>query len=92
MRPASTHDAIVIGAGPAGTSAALALARRGWAVAIVEKSACAARCAANISRRAISRCSSGWRSAMRGGPKPVPKSAGSASFPATPVSRRRCRA
>ena len=39
MRPASTHDAIVIGAGPAGTSAALALARRGWTVAIVEKSA-----------------------------------------------------
>ncbi|WP_217577876.1 NAD(P)/FAD-dependent oxidoreductase [Mesorhizobium sp. GbtcB19] len=38
MRPASTHDAVVIGAGPAGTSAALALARRGWAVAIVEKS------------------------------------------------------
>ncbi|MDX8440010.1 NAD(P)/FAD-dependent oxidoreductase [Mesorhizobium australafricanum] len=39
MSPASTHDAVVIGAGPAGTSAALALARRGWAVAIVEKSA-----------------------------------------------------
>ncbi|MDX8491682.1 NAD(P)/FAD-dependent oxidoreductase [Mesorhizobium sp. VK22B] len=39
MRRPSTHDAIVIGAGPAGTSAALALARRGWAVAIVEKSA-----------------------------------------------------
>ncbi|MEI9403823.1 NAD(P)/FAD-dependent oxidoreductase [Mesorhizobium argentiipisi] len=38
MRSASTHDAIVIGAGPAGTSAALALARRGWTVAIVEKS------------------------------------------------------
>ncbi|PBC11276.1 NAD(P)/FAD-dependent oxidoreductase [Mesorhizobium sp. WSM3859] len=37
MRPASTHDAIVIGAGPAGTSAALALIRRGWAVAIVER-------------------------------------------------------
>ncbi|AZO31124.1 NAD(P)/FAD-dependent oxidoreductase [Mesorhizobium sp. M1B.F.Ca.ET.045.04.1.1] len=39
MRRPSAHDAIVIGAGPAGTSAALALARRGWAVAIVEKSA-----------------------------------------------------
>ncbi|RWG63966.1 FAD-dependent oxidoreductase, partial [Mesorhizobium sp.] len=39
MKRASTHDAIIIGAGPAGTSAALALARRGWAVAIVEKSA-----------------------------------------------------
>lgn len=38
MRPASTHDAVVIGAGPAGTSAALALVRRGWTVAIVEKS------------------------------------------------------
>ncbi|RVB73124.1 MULTISPECIES: FAD-dependent oxidoreductase [unclassified Mesorhizobium] len=34
-----THDAIIIGAGPAGTSVALTLARRGWAVAIVEKSA-----------------------------------------------------
>jgi flavin-dependent dehydrogenase len=32
-----THDAIIIGAGPAGTSVALTLARRGWAVAIVEK-------------------------------------------------------
>ncbi|OHV86249.1 NAD(P)/FAD-dependent oxidoreductase [Mesorhizobium sp. ORS 3428] len=39
MSRASTHDAIVIGAGPAGSSAALALAQRGWAVAIVEKSA-----------------------------------------------------
>lgn len=39
MRWPSTHDAIVIGGGPAGASAALALARRGWAVAIVEKSA-----------------------------------------------------
>ncbi|RVD37386.1 monooxygenase, partial [Mesorhizobium sp. M4A.F.Ca.ET.020.02.1.1] len=29
MRRPSTHDAIVIGAGPAGTSIALALARRG---------------------------------------------------------------
>ncbi|TIW31777.1 MAG: FAD-dependent oxidoreductase, partial [Mesorhizobium sp.] len=37
MRRPSTHDAIVIGAGPAGTSIALALARRGWGVAIVEK-------------------------------------------------------
>jgi menaquinone-9 beta-reductase len=33
-----THDAIIIGAGPAGTSVALTLARRGLAVAIVEKS------------------------------------------------------
>ncbi|TPI11974.1 NAD(P)/FAD-dependent oxidoreductase [Mesorhizobium sp. B4-1-3] len=39
MRRPPTHDAIVIGGGPAGTSAALALARRGWAVAIVEKNA-----------------------------------------------------
>ncbi|WFP75071.1 FAD-dependent oxidoreductase [Mesorhizobium sp. WSM4906] len=38
MKRPSTHDAIVIGGGPAGASAALALARRGWAVAIVEKS------------------------------------------------------
>ena len=33
------HDAIVIGAGPAGSTAALLLARAGWSVAIVEKSA-----------------------------------------------------
>ncbi|MER9071846.1 NAD(P)/FAD-dependent oxidoreductase [Mesorhizobium sp. M0904] len=39
MTRLSTHDAIVIGAGPAGTSVALTLARRGWVVAIVEKSA-----------------------------------------------------
>ncbi|RWK52750.1 NAD(P)/FAD-dependent oxidoreductase [Mesorhizobium sp.] len=38
MTRLSTHDAIVIGAGPAGTSVALTLARRGWSVAIVEKS------------------------------------------------------
>ena len=33
-----THDAIVLGAGPAGSVAALMLARAGWSVAIVEKS------------------------------------------------------
>lgn len=33
------YDAIVIGAGPAGSTAALLLARAGWSVAIVEKSA-----------------------------------------------------
>lgn len=38
MTGLSTHDAIIIGAGPAGTSVALTLAQRGWAVAIVEKS------------------------------------------------------
>ncbi|RWM89134.1 MAG: NAD(P)/FAD-dependent oxidoreductase [Mesorhizobium sp.] len=38
MTRLSTHDAIIIGAGPAGTTVALTLARRGWAVAIVEKS------------------------------------------------------
>ena len=38
MRRPSTHDAIVMGGGPAGTSSALSLSRRGWAVAIVEKS------------------------------------------------------
>src|SRR5690606_36972308 len=32
-------DAIIIGGGPAGTSTALPLARHGWRVAIVEKSA-----------------------------------------------------
>ncbi len=34
---AATHDAIVIGAGPAGSVAAMLLARAGWAVALVEK-------------------------------------------------------
>ena len=34
-----THDAIVIGAGPAGVTAALALARQGRSVALVEKTA-----------------------------------------------------
>ena len=32
------HDAIVIGGGPAGAAAALALARRGWSVALLERS------------------------------------------------------
>lgn len=35
----NTHDAVVIGAGPAGSTAAIALARRGWRVALVEKAA-----------------------------------------------------
>ena len=35
----NTHDAIVIGAGPAGSTAALLLARVGWSVAVVEKAA-----------------------------------------------------
>jgi flavin-dependent dehydrogenase len=39
MTRLSAHDAIIIGAGPAGTSVALTLARRGWAVALAEKSA-----------------------------------------------------
>ena len=39
MRSPPTYDAIVIGAGPAGGSVALTLARHGWSVAIVEKSA-----------------------------------------------------
>src|SRR3954452_14387915 len=32
------YDAIVIGAGPAGSTTAILLARAGWSVAIVEKS------------------------------------------------------
>src|SRR5690606_13472546 len=32
------HDALILGAGPAGATAALLLARAGWNVAIVEKS------------------------------------------------------
>ena len=32
-----TYDAVIIGAGPAGSSAAITLARQGWAVAIIEK-------------------------------------------------------
>ena len=33
----SEHDAIIVGAGPAGSSAAILLARAGWSVALVEK-------------------------------------------------------
>lgn len=32
-----THDAIIIGAGPAGATAAILLARAGWTVALIEK-------------------------------------------------------
>ena len=34
-----SYDAIIIGAGPAGSSAAIALAKQGWSVAILEKAA-----------------------------------------------------
>lgn len=34
-----THDAIIIGGGPAGSSTAIALAQSGWSVALVEKAA-----------------------------------------------------
>src|SRR6266508_2219200 len=34
-----TFDAVVIGGGPAGATAALMLARAGWSVAVVEKAA-----------------------------------------------------
>ncbi len=37
-RMRSTHDAIIIGAGPAGSIAAIALAQQGWAVALIDKS------------------------------------------------------
>ena len=33
----STRDAVVIGAGPAGSAVAILLARAGWSVALVEK-------------------------------------------------------
>src|SRR3954463_4035160 len=33
------YDAIIIGAGPAGSSAAILLARAGWSVALIEKQA-----------------------------------------------------
>jgi menaquinone-9 beta-reductase len=36
VRP-STHDAVIVGAGPAGSAAAIILARAGWSVALVEK-------------------------------------------------------
>ena len=32
-----THDAIVIGGGPAGATAALLLSRAGWSVTVIEK-------------------------------------------------------
>ena len=37
MTPGTKFDAIVVGAGPAGSTAATLLARAGWAVALVEK-------------------------------------------------------
>jgi flavin-dependent dehydrogenase len=37
MKPRTAFDAIIIGAGPAGSSAAILLARAGWKVALVER-------------------------------------------------------
>jgi flavin-dependent dehydrogenase len=37
-RAAGAYDAVIVGAGPAGSSAAIRLARRGWRVALVERS------------------------------------------------------
>ena len=51
-------DAVVLGAGPAGATAALLLARAGWSVALVEKTGFrAAKCAASFSPPPICRCS-----------------------------------
>ena len=33
----TTYDAIIVGAGPAGATAAILLARAGWSVALIEK-------------------------------------------------------
>ena len=38
MQPSANCDALILGAGPAGATAALLLARAGWRVAVVEKS------------------------------------------------------
>lgn len=37
MSPAASFDAIVVGAGPAGSTVAIGLARAGWSVALVER-------------------------------------------------------
>src|ERR1700724_2618671 len=35
----ATHDALIIGGGPAGATVALLLAKGGWSVAVIEKAA-----------------------------------------------------
>jgi hypothetical protein len=67
-------DALIVGAGPAGSSAAILLARAGWSVALVEKQRFrVARSAANAWPRATCRCSppsaSGRRSRPAAGPE-----------------------
>ena len=70
----TAFDAIVIGAGPAGSTAALLLARAGWSVAIVEKAQFPRRkvCGEFISAGALSllaRTGAGERVLAQGGPE-----------------------
>ncbi|MDB5862588.1 MAG: NAD(P)/FAD-dependent oxidoreductase [Betaproteobacteria bacterium] len=56
LGPGGTYDAIIIGAGPAGSMCALLLARAGWSVAVIEKASFPRRkvCGEFISASALS--------------------------------------